>query len=464
MSDTIFICHARADNVRCDPYVTALRTRGLDVYYQPSIDQFGQLPPEIYNELERCSVMVVLLTQNAVESFWVKQEMKSFLDLMERDKDRRLLLVPIAPCHVQAGEQPNVQVLDVVGMTSEAAAGLIATALGKSTFVTDPIPTVVSRTPGMPRLSRRALLIGGGSIGAIALGGGAVWVLRSLQGVQAATPANLANTPDPGTPKLIWTPVSGQPLTLPLHNLRPTTTIDLNEYYRVDTTFGRFDLDNGNDQDLSCVASGVPLIFGSHSQPGKYFVAVPKCMDADRDPSTNTTGPKSLSSLVLAYTFGYKGATGPCIPQSDGNNTCLPRQKPNYIAQVSDDAAYNTVSGYYNAIRTGDYHTAYQMLAYASQQRQTFDAFQQYWGIGPITLLPDFSQVGQNGDGSVALNLSYTQTLADGVSFWRSTVVVQVEASVYTVLPLGRIKIINPPTPTPGPQTPGATPDPTPKV
>jgi hypothetical protein len=200
---------------------------------------------------------------------------------------------------------------------------------------------------------------------------------------------------------------------------------------------------------VSCVISDIPLIFGSRYHTGEYFVVTSRCFSADTNAAPTTGGPQPLDSLVVTYTFGSKGVAPPCGIAGDGTRVCLPTTHAALIQQVSDAEALTTVTDYYDTIRQGRYQDAYDLLGRAAQARQTYPDFVQHWQVGPIALQPDYSAVGQNGDGSVTLALSYTQQLADGTSLWRATAAVQYEGGQLRVLPLSRYKIIAGTTPTP---------------
>ncbi|HKD77616.1 MAG TPA: toll/interleukin-1 receptor domain-containing protein, partial [Ktedonobacterales bacterium] len=170
----VFVCHAHADKALCTPYVEALRMLGLDLYYNPDDPQFGYLSSTVQDELRARKIMLALLTQDAIDSLWVKREMKTFVDLMKDDHSRELLLVPITPCSVQTGNQSRVTLIDASEISFDAAIDTIAAALGRPILTTG---TPRSVREASRRISRRAL-IGGGALAAIAIvGGGTGWLL-----------------------------------------------------------------------------------------------------------------------------------------------------------------------------------------------------------------------------------------------------------------------------------------------
>ena len=75
-----FVSHAHVDNDACDRYVAALRARGIDTWYDRNNAQAGHfLGTDIQHELERRSVFVLLMTQAALDSFWVQVELQAYL-------------------------------------------------------------------------------------------------------------------------------------------------------------------------------------------------------------------------------------------------------------------------------------------------------------------------------------------------------------------------------------------------
>jgi hypothetical protein len=451
-SPRVFVCHAHADKALCTPYVAALRMLGLDLYYNPDDPQFGYLSSAVQDELRACKIMLALLTQDAIDSLWVKREMKMFVDLMKDDLSRELLLVPITPCSVQTGNQPRVTLIDASEISFDTAIDTIAGALGRPILTTGTPRAVRGASRG---ISRRAL-IGGGALAALAIaGGGTGWLLTHML---ANPPASTSDGPDPGTPLLTWQPFGGKSVNFPLKFNVPLTTIDLLNLYRIDAPLGSFTFttpgsnatNNGQPTpDLSCIVGDIPLVFGSEFQPGQYFVVTSKCFDTSNN-APSGTGPQPLDSLVVTYTFGQQDRAAPCATDGNGKRLCLPTARPAIASPVGGEDAKALLIAYYDAIGDGRYQDAYQLLSQAAQVRQTIDDFTQYWRIGPIKVREDFSAVGQNGDGSVALSLSYTQHLADGDYLWRATSIIQYENGSLHLMPLGRVYIsTSTPTPTP---------------
>ena len=124
-----FVSHAHADNDLCDRYVNALRSRGIDIWYDRDNAQAGHfLDREIEEQLERRSAFVLLMTQQSLDSYWVQQELGAYRGLVARDRSRLLLPVRIGSCQVP----PLLNALlwiDALSMPFEQAIDEIARAL-----------------------------------------------------------------------------------------------------------------------------------------------------------------------------------------------------------------------------------------------------------------------------------------------------------------------------------------------
>lgn len=124
-----FLSHAHADNALCDRYAAALQVRGIPLWYDRSNAQTGHfLGDEIQRELERRSAFVVLLTQHALDSFWVKLETQTYLGLMAKDRSRMLLPVRIGACDVPAMLNAFLWI-DALALSFDTAIDAIAAAL-----------------------------------------------------------------------------------------------------------------------------------------------------------------------------------------------------------------------------------------------------------------------------------------------------------------------------------------------
>ena len=86
---TVFVSHAHADNDLCTPFVDALRKRGIDMWYDLTNIQNGRLlTQEIQHQLQQRSVLIVMVTPAALQSFWVELEINTFLGYMAHDRSR----------------------------------------------------------------------------------------------------------------------------------------------------------------------------------------------------------------------------------------------------------------------------------------------------------------------------------------------------------------------------------------
>lgn len=83
----IFVSYARADKDRVSPLVDALGALGWSVWWDPAITPGAEFDNMIAAELDAARTVVVVWTQNSVESRWVKGE--------ARDAADRGVLVPV---------------------------------------------------------------------------------------------------------------------------------------------------------------------------------------------------------------------------------------------------------------------------------------------------------------------------------------------------------------------------------
>lgn len=145
-----FVSHAHADNDLCDRYVAALVKRGVPAWYDRNNAQSGHfLGNEIQRELEQRSAFVLLLTQNALDSFWVDLETQSWLGLMAKDRARMLLPVRIGPCAVPAMLNAFLWI-DGLALSFDATIDAIAAALTTTAIPTAPPPYISPPVPTLP--------------------------------------------------------------------------------------------------------------------------------------------------------------------------------------------------------------------------------------------------------------------------------------------------------------------------
>lgn len=149
---TVFVSHAHADNELCDRYVTALKQRGLDVWYDRTNMQDGHfLSEQIATELERRTAFLVLLTPASAASFWVRLEMQAYLNLLAHDSARLFLSVRIAdgtvPVLLQAFKW-----IDALSLGFDATVDALAVALRAPSS----LPVVESKPQPSDETSARA--------------------------------------------------------------------------------------------------------------------------------------------------------------------------------------------------------------------------------------------------------------------------------------------------------------------
>jgi adenylate cyclase len=83
----IFMSYARADSARVAPLVAALESQGWSVWWDSAISPGQEFDRQIAAALKDCSAVLVVWTQNSVESRWVRGE--------ARDGADRGVLIPV---------------------------------------------------------------------------------------------------------------------------------------------------------------------------------------------------------------------------------------------------------------------------------------------------------------------------------------------------------------------------------
>ncbi len=89
----IFVSHSHEDVAFCQALVTALRGAGADVWYDEHNLGAGHLMDVIQQELDRRKIFIVILSENAFASKWVKRETGWAYSLYDRDPTRVILPV-----------------------------------------------------------------------------------------------------------------------------------------------------------------------------------------------------------------------------------------------------------------------------------------------------------------------------------------------------------------------------------
>src|SRR5215472_14266213 len=98
----IFVSHSHEDDAFCRGVVAALRGAGADVWYDEHNLGSGQLVDTIERELKARPVVVVILSQSALASPWVRDECKWAYTLLRRDPSRIILPVTAGPLEENA--------------------------------------------------------------------------------------------------------------------------------------------------------------------------------------------------------------------------------------------------------------------------------------------------------------------------------------------------------------------------
>ncbi|HET8852745.1 MAG TPA: SUMF1/EgtB/PvdO family nonheme iron enzyme [Ktedonobacteraceae bacterium] len=142
-----FVSHAHVDNDLCDRYAAALRTRGIDTWYDRNDAKAGHfLGTDIQRELQQRTAFVLLITQPSLDSWWVQLELQAYLGLMSQDRSRILLPVRIGPCQVP----PLLNALfwiDAQAMPFDQAIDAISAALTVQDAASAPKPVTAPPPP-----------------------------------------------------------------------------------------------------------------------------------------------------------------------------------------------------------------------------------------------------------------------------------------------------------------------------
>lgn len=76
MALRVFVSHSHKDAAWCDPFVDALASYGIDIWYdRQSLRAGAQWVRTIEDELSTCDVFLVVLTPESWASDWVREEL-----------------------------------------------------------------------------------------------------------------------------------------------------------------------------------------------------------------------------------------------------------------------------------------------------------------------------------------------------------------------------------------------------
>lgn len=139
----IFVSHSHSDNAWCRAFVTALRARGADVWYDEQNLGFGTLRSKIEREMQLRPVFVAVFSPSSIVSKWVGREMDAAIYLQDKQSERVILPVVAAKCDIPPlwVSFKRISGPDDGALTPEDAAGEVVHALNIATPI--PTPSVV---------------------------------------------------------------------------------------------------------------------------------------------------------------------------------------------------------------------------------------------------------------------------------------------------------------------------------
>lgn len=166
----VFLSYSRGDQKRALQVIAALEAAGIKVWWDGLLEGGDTFLPTTEAALNSADAVVVLWSKISVDSHWVRDEATS-------GRDRRALV----PLSLDGSMPPlgfrQFQVIDISGWRGKADAPDIAA-------VVRAVQALAGREgqPPLPRaalpakaLTRRGLVIGGGSFAIAAIGGAALW-------------------------------------------------------------------------------------------------------------------------------------------------------------------------------------------------------------------------------------------------------------------------------------------------
>ncbi len=175
---TLFLSYSRADRAIAEQLASRLERAGHIVWWDALIEGGAKFASSIRNALDSADVVIVLWSQSAVESDWVR-------DKAAQGRDRRRLV----PLSIDGSKPPlgfrQYQVIDIARWTGKADAPevtailrAIAITAGQTVGPAQPQPL---RTQTEPRASRRQILVGAGA-GTLAASGAGLAAWRHWRG------------------------------------------------------------------------------------------------------------------------------------------------------------------------------------------------------------------------------------------------------------------------------------------
>lgn len=164
---SVFLSYARADRKRALPVIAALEKAGIRVWWDGLLEGGDTFLPTTEAALESADAVVVLWSRTSIDSHWVRDE-------ATRGRDRRRLVpLSIDGSHAPLGFR-QFQVIDISKWRGKPDAPEIAAAIrAVAALAGRPSQLPIQNKAAGP--SRRALLVGAGSMAALAAGGLIAW-------------------------------------------------------------------------------------------------------------------------------------------------------------------------------------------------------------------------------------------------------------------------------------------------
>lgn len=175
---TVFFSYARADQKAARPIIEALQAAGFSVWWDGLLGGGERFAHTTAAALESAQAVVVLWSRTAIDSHWVHDE-------ATHGRDRRRLV----PLSLDGSEAPlgfrQFQVLDVSRARRPGSPQMQRVIEAVAALHQSPPAPRAPRQAAGPRVSRRALAIGGGATVAVGGGGAAVWWRGGFGGPRA---------------------------------------------------------------------------------------------------------------------------------------------------------------------------------------------------------------------------------------------------------------------------------------
>lgn len=145
----VFVSHSHHDNKYCREFVTVLRGRGYQVWYDEHNLGWGALRATIEKEMPQCQHFIAIFSPDAVASDWVNAEIDAALDLLKEGVLQTITFVVARECVVPLllRRWKRIEGANNAGMTALEAADRAAKILASATTSASPSSTPVSSAP-----------------------------------------------------------------------------------------------------------------------------------------------------------------------------------------------------------------------------------------------------------------------------------------------------------------------------